>query len=107
MLNCTRVTNEDKCYNLQRRNIIIICTRWMNLYIPNTVMELDTTIDNNQTKAILRTIVLVVVLCLVFNGFRMPKYRPKLMKHMCIIEEEHANTSHVTYTLHHMTPKGQ
>lgn len=59
-------------------------------------MELDMTIDSSHTKAILSTTVRVVVLCRVFNGFLIPKYRPKLMKHMCIIDDEHANTSHVT-----------
>lgn len=76
-------------------------------WIPNTVIELDTSMDSSQTRAILRTTVLVVVLCLVFSGFLIPRYRPKLMKHMCIIEAEQARTSHVTYTLHHTIPNGQ
>lgn len=75
--------------------------------LPNTVIELDTTMDSSQTRAILKTTVLVVVLCLVFRGFLIPRYRPKLMKHMCIMEALHASTSHVTYTLHQMIPKGQ
>lgn len=29
------------------------------------------------------------------------------MKHMCMMEAEHARTSQVTYTLHQITPKGQ
>lgn len=29
------------------------------------------------------------------------------MKHMCMMLAEQANTSHVTYTLHHTTPNGQ
>lgn len=58
-------------------------------------MELDTTIDNNHASPIRNTTVLVVVLCRVFKGFLMPKYRPRLIKHMCIIEAEQAKTSHV------------
>lgn len=75
--------------------------------IPNTVIELDTSMDSSQTRAILRTTVLVVVLCRVFRGFLIPRYLPRLMKHMCMMEAEQANTSHVTYTLHQMIPKGQ
>lgn len=37
----------------------------------------------------------------------MPKYLPKLMKHICRMLAEHASTSHVTYMLHHVNPKGQ
>lgn len=66
------------------------------MYLPKTVIELDTSFDNSQAKAILITIVLVVVLCRVFKGFLIPRYRPRLMKHMCIIEAEHAKTSQVT-----------
>lgn len=41
--------------------------------LPRTVIELDTSMDNNQTRAILRKTVRVVYRCLVFSGFLIPK----------------------------------
>ncbi len=37
----------------------------------------------------------------------MPRYLPKLMKHICIMLQEHAKTSHDMYTLHQTIPRGQ
>lgn len=62
---------------------------------------------SNHTAAILKPTIRLVDVCLVRKGFRMPRYRPNEMKHMCIMLAEQASTSHVTYTLHHTTPNGQ
>lgn len=75
--------------------------------LPNTVMLLEITMDNSQTAAILNTTSLLVVVWRVLSGFLMPRYLPRLMKVMCMILALQARTSHVTYTLHHMTPNGQ
>lgn len=68
----------------------------MYVYLPSTVIELDTIIAITQTMAILMPAKRLVERCRDPNGLRMPKYRPKLMKHICRMLEEQANTSHVT-----------
>lgn len=78
-----------------------------NLILPKTVIELETNMASNHTAAILKPTIRLVDVCLVRKGFRMPRYRPNEMKHMCIMLAEQASTSHVTYTLHHTTPNGQ
>lgn len=77
------------------------------IHSPSTVIELETIIAITQTIAILIPAKRFVERCLEPRGFRIPRYRPRLMKHICRILEEHANTSHVTYTLHQVTPRGQ
>ena len=37
----------------------------------------------------------------------LPMYRPTLIKHMCMMEEEHNSTSQVTQNVHKVVPKGQ
>lgn len=76
-------------------------------YLPRIVIELDTGMAINQATAILIPTIRLVARCREPNGFLMPKYRPRLMKHMCQMLAEHANTSQVTYTLHQVTPNGQ
>ena len=61
----------------------------------------------SHTSAILKPVSRFVELCRDPNGFLIPKYLPKLMKHICKMLAEHANTSHVTYILHHVNPNGQ
>lgn len=61
----------------------------------------------SHTSAILKPVRRFVELWRDPNGFLMPKYLPKLMKHICRMLAEHASTSHVTYMLHHVNPKGQ
>lgn len=60
-----------------------------------------------HTSIILKPAMRLVEWCLEPNGFRMPMYRLMLMKHICNILDEHAKTSQVTYTLHHIPPNGQ
>lgn len=74
---------------------------------PKSVIELDTSIERAQTRAILMPTRRLVEEWRVLRGLRMPRYRPRLMKHMCMMLEEQASTSHVTYTLHQTTPSGQ
>lgn len=81
--------------------------RLVEFILPKTVMELETNMASNHTAAILKPTIRLVDVCRVLNGFRMPRYRPSEMKHMCIMLAEHASTSHVTYTLHQSTPNGQ
>lgn len=70
--------------------------------------EPETANDSAQVRAtFMPTSRLVAYLCLVFSGFRIPRYLPKLMQHMCIMLDEHANTSQDTYTLHQAIPNGQ
>lgn len=75
--------------------------------LPNTVIDEDISMARSHTSAILKPVSRFVELCRDPNGFLMPKYLPKLMKHMCKMLAEHASTSHVTYMLHHVNPKGQ
>jgi hypothetical protein len=74
-------------------SITIVCA----VDSPRTVMELDTSIDRSHTSAILNpTSLFVEYACRVLSGLRIPRYRPRLMKHMCIMLAEHASTSQVT-----------
>lgn len=59
-------------------------------------MELETGMAMSQATAILIPTIRLVERCLDPSGFFMPKYRPRLMKHMCQMLAEHANTSQVT-----------
>lgn len=84
------------------------CYKWWCIHsLPNTVIDDDISMARSHTSAILNPVSRFVELCRDPNGFLMPKYLPKLMKHMCKMLAEQANTSHVTYTLHHVNPKGQ
>lgn len=70
---------------------------WQNFQLlPNTVIDDDMSMARSHTRAILNPVSRFVELCRDPKGFLMPKYLPKLMKHMCKILAEHANTSHVT-----------
>lgn len=69
---------------------------YSQINIPNTVMELDTSIAIAHTVAILIVVRRFVEVCRDPNGLRMPIYRPKLIKHMCSMLDEQASTSHVT-----------
>lgn len=80
---------------------------YINDDLPNTVIDDDISMASSHTRAILNPVSRFVEVCRDPNGFLMPKYLPKLMKHMCKILAEQANTSHVTYTLHQTDPKGQ
>lgn len=75
--------------------------------LPNTVIDDDISIASIHTSAILKPVNRLVELWRDPRGFLMPKYRPRLMKHMCKMLAEQAKTSHVTYMLHHVIPKGQ
>lgn len=66
------------------------------LKLPNTVIELDTIIAITHTRAILIPTKRFVEWCRDPNGFRMPRNRPRLMKHMCSMLAEQASTSQVT-----------
>lgn len=84
------------------------CWRHLEQGLPKRVTDVETTSDRAHTTAILMpTIRLVEYACLVFSGFRMPRYRPQLIEHMCMMLQEQASTSHDTYTLHQTMPNGQ
>lgn len=87
--------------------INIIFFLYINDDLPNTVIDDDISMASSHTRAILNPVSRFVEVCRDPNGFLMPKYLPKLMKHMCKMLAEQANTSHVTYTLHQTDPKGQ
>lgn len=70
-------------------------------------MEKETGMAMSQQTAILMPTIRLVERCREPRGFLMPKYRPRLMKHMCQMLAEHASTSQVTYTLHQCSPSGQ
>ena len=59
-------------------------------------MDDEMSIANIHTRAILKPVNRFVELWRDPSGFLMPKYRPRLMKHMCKMLAEHAKTSHVT-----------
>lgn len=77
------------------------------VHSPKPVIEDEISIARSHTRAILKLVRRFVELCREPSGFLMPKYRPRLMKHMCRMLAEHARTSHVTYMLHHVIPNGQ
>lgn len=56
-------------------------TDWL-LDLPNTVIDDDMSMARSHTSAILNPVSRFVELFRDPNGFLIPKYRPKLMKHM-------------------------
>jgi hypothetical protein len=63
---------------------------------PNTVIDEETIIAISHTSAILMLAIRLVEWLRDPSGLRMPKYRPRLMKHMCKMLAEQASTSQVT-----------
>lgn len=70
-------------------------SKWIN-DIPNTVIDDDINMARSHTSAILKPVSRFVEPVRDCNGFLIPKYLPKLIKHICKILAEHASTSHVT-----------
>lgn len=72
----------DKMQNILIDSVTTRSEREKKSNKPNTVIELDINMASNQTSAIFMLVNFFVELCRVPSGFLMPKYRPKLMKHI-------------------------
>lgn len=66
------------------------------MHSPRPVIDDEISIARSHTRAILKLVKRFVELCRDPSGFLMPKYRPRLIKHMCRMLAEQARTSQVT-----------
>lgn len=87
------VVVDDSCNVMRHVKIEFLVVR---ACLPKTVMEEEISMARSHTSAILKLVKRFVELWREPSGFLMPKYLPRLMKHMCRMLAEHANTSHVT-----------